>query len=381
MKKLTIIIGVATILIACGSEGGNQTVAALQQKKDSLTTVYDDVALQIAAIDEQLKAMDTTISLPMVTVNKVDVKPFSHYVEIQGVVETGGNAALYPEVNGIVASIVAKEGQRVKKGDVILRLDAGVLQSSLKEVKTNYDLAKEIYEKQARLWKEKIGSEVDYLQAKTNKEALEQKQKTLQEQLNMYVVRAPFTGVLDEIMPKLGEAANPAMPVARVINYDDIYLKADVSEDYITTIKKGTIVKVYIQSLNKEFDAEIDRTGSYINPNNRTFKVYVSLNKINENLQPNLLADIRIRDFYQDSAVVIPSNIIQQDRKGHEYVYLISKTNKKATVSKAILKTGHSYKNETIILEGLLGGEKYVDKGARKVQTNDEVEIVTPVIK
>jgi len=381
MKRVTIILGLATVLVACGSSEENATVAELQHKKDSLTAVYDDVAHQIAAIDEQLKAMDTTISLPMVTVNNVNVKPFSHYVEIQGSVETGGNAELYPEANGIVASIVAKEGQNVNKGDVILRLDAGIIQSSLKEVETNYELAKEIFEKQERLWKDKIGSEVNYLKAKTNKESLEQKQKTLREQLDMYTVRAPFSGVVDEIMPKIGEAANPAMPVARVISFKDTYVEADVSEDYVTTIKQGTKVKVFFPSLNKEVDAEVNRAGSFINPNNRTFKIHVSLNNVDLELQPNLLADIKVQDYHKDTAVVIPSSIIQQDRKGNEYIYLANKNGVKVVVTKAILKTGYSYNNETIVLEGLEGGEQYVDKGARRVQANDEVEIVAPVIQ
>ena len=381
MKKITSILILSTILVACGSTEENQTVAELQQKKDSLISVYDEVAQQISVIDEQLKALDTTISLPMVTVNKVSVKPFGHYVEIQGAVETGGNAALYPEANGIVTNIVAKEGQKINKGDVILRLDAGILESSLKEVETNYELAKEIFEKQQRLWKDKIGSEIDYLQAKTNKEALEQKQKTLMEQLDMYTIRAPFTGIVDEIIPKIGEAANPAMPVARVISFDDTYIEADVSEDYVTSIKQGTKVKVFFPSLNKEVDAEVNRAGNYINLNNRTFKIHVSLNNIGVDLQPNLLADIKVQDYYQDTAVVIPSKIIQQDRKGNEYIYIASKNGKKVIVTRAVLKTGYSYNNETIVLEGLKGGEEYIDKGARRVQPNDEVEIVAPVIQ
>ena len=232
MKKITLIISVASILFACGSgQEGSQDVLVLQEKKDSLKTVYEDIASQIAAIDEQLKELDTTISLPFVTTKTVENKAFSHYVEIQGAVETGGNAAVFPEAMGTITSIMVKEGQKVNKGDVILRIDAGMLLSTLKEVETSYDLANDIFEKQERLWKQKIGSEVDYLKAKTNKESLEQKQKTLNEQIDMYTVRAPFAGVVDEILPKIGEAANPAMPVARVINYDDTYIKADVSED------------------------------------------------------------------------------------------------------------------------------------------------------
>tara|TARA_R110001592_G_scaffold106824_4_gene299438 strand:+ start:1437 stop:2591 length:1155 start_codon:yes stop_codon:yes gene_type:complete len=377
MKKVTLILGITIIVASCGSKSSeNKNVAQLHKTKDSLKTIYDNIAVQIAEIDDQLKALDTTITLPIVTTQEVEVKAFSHFLEVQGAVETGGNATLYPETNGTIINIVAKEGQKINKGDVILRIDAGMLQSSLKEIETSYDLAKQIFEKQERLWKNKIGSEVDYLQAKTNKQTLEQKQNTIKEQLDMYVVRSPITGVVDEIMPNVGEAANPVMPVARVINYDETYIKADVSEDYITTVKKGTLVKVFFPSLNKEYEAKVDRTGSYINPANRTFKVHISLNNIDVDLQPNLLADIRLRDFYQDTAIVIPSSIIQQDRKGHEYVYLTHQEGNNTAVKKVILKTGVSYKNETIVIEGLKGQELFIDKGARRVQAGDIVEIV-----
>ncbi|MCB0400644.1 MAG: efflux RND transporter periplasmic adaptor subunit [Flavobacteriales bacterium] len=377
MKKAVLALSTAAVLVSCGSgEQVDQNIEALQQRKDSLKTIYEDIAAQIALVDEQLKALDTTIVLPLVTTKTVENKPFAHFVEIQGAVETGGNATIYPEAMGTITSIVAKEGQKVNQGDVILRIDAGMIQSTLKEVETNYELANEIFEKQERLWKQKIGSEVDYLKAKTNKEALEQKQKTLREQLEMYVVRAPFSGTLDEIMPKVGEAANPAMPVARVINYDNTYIEADVSEDYITTIKEGTLAKVYFPSLGKEIDAKIDRTGSFINPKNRTFKIHISLNELKENLQPNLLGDIRIRDFFQEQAIVIPSNVIQQDRQGNEYIYLLEIKGAKRLVKKAVLKSGLSYDKETIVLSGLEGDEVYIDKGARSVQTGDEVDIM-----
>ncbi len=376
MKKLVLSLSIASIIVSCGSDTtSDKSVLALQQKKDSLKTIYDDVAAQIALIDEQLKALDTTILLPLVTTKAIENKSFSHFVEIQGAVETGGNATLFPEAMGTITSIVAKEGQKINKGDVILRIDAGMLQSTLKEVETSYELAKEIFEKQERLWKQKIGSEVDYLQAKTNKESLEQKQKTIHEQLEMYTVRAPFSGTVDEIMPKVGEAANPAIPVARVINYDDTYIKADVSEDYISTIKDGTFSKVYFPSLGKEVEAKVDRTGNYINPKNRTFKVHISLNQVEENLQPNLLADIKIRDFHQDNAIVIPSSIIQQDRQGNEYIYLLDTKGAKHMVKKAVLKTGYSYGEETMILSGLEGNEVFIDKGGRSVQAGDEVEV------
>ncbi len=323
MNKLIITIGIASTLFACGSKEANNSITELTQKKDSLKTIYSDIATQIASIDEQLKVLDTTIKLPIVTAGIVEEKAFEHFVEIQGAVEVGGNALLYPEVPGKIVSIPFKEGSRVAKGATIIKLDAGTLNSTIKEVETSYGLAKDIYEKQDRLWKDKIGSEVQYLQAKTNKEGLEQKLITLNKQLEMYSIKAPFSGVIDEINPKVGESANPAFPAVRVINYDDTYLKADVSENYINTIKQGAKVEVHFPSLDKNFVTTIARIGNYINPNNRTFKVNVDLNEFKENLKPNLLADLKIRDFNADTAVVVLSKIIQQDRKGNEYTSVL----------------------------------------------------------
>jgi RND family efflux transporter MFP subunit len=375
MKNTLIYIGSAIILTACGSSS-NDNISVLQQRKDSLRTVYDEIAQQIAIIDEKLNALDTTIKLPLVTANIVEEKTFEHFVEVQGTVEVGGNALVYPEVPGKVISIRFKEGNHVNKGDLIIQLDAGALSSTIKEVETNYNLAKDIYEKQGRLWAEKIGSEIQYLQAKTNKESLEQKLITLREQLDMYAIRAPFPGVIDEINPKVGEAVNPIFPAIRVINFNDTYLKADVSENYIETIKEGSKVLVFFPSLNKEFTTKIERAGNFINPNNRTFKININLNEFKENLKPNLLADIKIRDFKADTAVVLLSKIIQQDRQGNEYIYLIKSEEGKTVAKKAIITTGLSYKNYTIVLSGLKGGEKYIDKGARSIQDEELVEVM-----
>lgn len=375
MKKGIIYISSAIILIACGTSNTNENVAVLQQQKDSLKTIYDELAQKISDIDEQLAALDTNVRFALVTTKNVEVKPFKHFFDVQGIVEVGGEALIYPEVPGRIISINKKEGIRVAKGDVIAKLDAGVLQSTIKEVETNYELVKNLYEKQERLWKDKIGSEIQYLQAKTNKESLEQKLKTLKEQMDMYIIRAPFAGVLDEIMPKTGEGASPMMPIARIINNDEVYIKADVSEDYITKISEGSYVKVYFSSLEKEYETKINRIGSFINPGNRTFKISIDLNDFDGLVKPNMLADIKIQDFEQDTAIVLPSNVIQQDREGNEYIYLTSRKRGAVLVNKILIKTGISYQNETIVIKGLSGEEEYIDKGARSVQHGDQIEV------
>jgi len=376
MKISLICLSGVLVITGCSSPSTDESVAKLIHQKDSLQLVYNSIAKEIAAIDQQLKTLDTTIMLPLVTASMVEQKEFEHFVEVQGAVEVGGNALVYSEVPGKVLAIRFKEGDKVNKGDVIIQLDGSTLASTIKEVETNYALTKDIFEKQERLWKDKIGSEVQYLQAKTNKEALEQKIVTLKEQLDMYVIRAPFTGVLDEITPRVGEAVNPAIPAVRIINYNDTYLKADVSENYISIIKEGNKVAVFFPSLDKEYITTIARAGNFINPNNRTFKINIDLNDFKEGLKPNLLADIKIRDFVEDSAVVIPSKIIQQDRKGNEYIYLLDTQGMKKTTKKAIITTGLSYEAHTIVLSGLKGGEKYIDKGARSVQDGELVEVM-----
>ena len=376
MKQSIILIGIALLAFSCGNNNENDSLSVLKEKKDSLKTVYDDIAAQIAIIDQQIKAADTNLRLPLITLMPVEVKTFHHFVEVQGAVETGGNALLYPEAAGIITAIFVKEGSRVNKGDVILKIDADVILSTMNEIETQLQLAKQLFEKQERLWKDKIGSEVQYLQAKTNKESLEQKLKTVKQQVNMYVVKSPITGVVDEILPKIGESANPGMPVARVINYNETYIKADVSENYISILKEGTPVNVNFPNIKKAFESKLTRVSDFISPTNRSFKIYIDLSNVKENLKPNLLHDISIRDVAQDSAIVVPSSIIQQDRKGNNYIYVLEGSQNQQLVKKIIIKPGLSYQGQTVIMEGLTGNEKYIDKGSRSVQDGDQVEVV-----
>ncbi|PJB14816.1 MAG: hypothetical protein CO118_06625 [Flavobacteriales bacterium CG_4_9_14_3_um_filter_32_8] len=378
MKRIKTIVylGLVVIIASCGSSDSNNKLAKLQHQKDSLKTIYNDIAQQIAKLDEQIVSLDTAIQLPLVTVNRVEQRTFEHYVEIQGAVSVGGNALVYPEVPGKVTSIRYQEGDQVNRGDLVIQLDAGSLISTLKEVETNYQLAKDIYEKQSRLWNEKIGSEVQFLQAKNTKETLEQKIVTIKEQLDMYMIRAPFSGIIDEITPNVGESVNPAFPAFRVISYNNTELKADVSENYISTIKKDGKATIVFPSINKEFTTKITNTGNFINPNNRTFKITIDLSEFKENLNPNLLADIKIRDFKTDSAIVIPSNIIQQDRLSNEYIYVVEKQGNKSKAKKINITSGLSYQNYTLVVSGLKAGEMYIDKGARSIQDGELIEVV-----
>ena len=233
MKTIRI-AALALILASCSASVDD--LAVLNKQKDSLVKVITDAETQLKAVEAAIAEKDTTKRLTLVSTRTISSVPFEHYVEVVGNLEAGGNTTLFPEANGTVQRILVKEGQRVAAGQVLMELDAAVLQSSLKEAQTSLDLANSVYERQAKLWEQKIGSEIQYLQAKNNKESIESRIATLRQQIKMTRVTAPFAGIVDEVFPKVGEMANPAQPAARLINLEKPYLEAEVSENYATAV-------------------------------------------------------------------------------------------------------------------------------------------------
>jgi membrane fusion protein (multidrug efflux system) len=383
MKKFGIAILATSIGLA--SCGGDQSVEELNTERK------DMVAAQKEAVREYQKALhvldSTIIAHPdsadlriqvktvAVTTGTVDVKTFEHFFEVHGNVEVEENAALFAEAPGTIKKIAVKEGQQVKKGQLIIALDASAAESGLKELQKGYELANKVFEKQSALWDQKIGSEIQFLEAKNRKESLEQKLTTMKEQLDMYNIRAPFAGIVDEIMPRVGEAAAPGFPVARVLNLRKIYLESDVSEKYISTLKAGSFVSVMFPSLNEEVIAKVTRVGNFINPANRTFKLRVEFPNPNGKYKPNQLAVLKIRDYMADQSIVIPSKIIQQDRDGNDYVYTFTNDGKNDRVKKLIIKVGQEYKGAAEILKGLDSNTVFIYKGAKNVQSGDAIEI------
>ena len=306
-----------------------------------------------------------------ITVLQLEPTRFEHFFTVQGVVETDQNAQLYPEAPARIVSINAKEGDRVSQGQVLMVLDSRVIDNQMEELKLRLDLAELIFKKQEGLWSQEIGSEIQYLEAKNNFESLEQNLETLKAQKALYTIKAPFSGILDEINPKEGEMANPAMPVARLINMERVYIKSDVTERYLATIKAGDAVVVNFPSLGIVKNTTIQRLGNFINPANRTFKVRLSLDNSDLALKPNLLGELKIRDYSADSAAVIPTSLIQSTPSGQEFIYILEDSKAK----KVEITTGISYEGHVEVLSGLMGTETLIDKGARSVKDGDLVSI------
>jgi len=375
--KRTVIIPITIFLIACGGgDGENSPLSQLKSQRDSLIIVYDETGEQINLLDQRIAELDTTIQTRrmLVSTQKIERQKFEHFFEVHGVVEAKKNATINADVPGVIKQIMVKEGQQVRKGQSLVLLDTEVIKKNIEEVETSYDLAKTIYERQENLWKQQIGSEIQYLEAKNRKEGLQQKLNTLHAQLKKSVISAPFSGTIDEIFPTVGEMAAPQLPLLRLINLENAYIVSDVSENYVSKVSSGNYARVNFSSLdNTWLDARVSRVGQYINPNNRTFKVRIELdNNDNRMLKPNLLAIIRIMDYKQDSAIVVPSKFIQQDAGGNNYLFIVENG---STAKKVEVVTGMSYEGKTLIKSGLKGDEEIVLEGARSIKDGETVEI------
>ena len=252
-----------------------------------------------------------------------------------------------------------------------MSLDTELIQRNINEVETSYSLAKDIFERQERLWEQKIGSEVQYLEAKNRKESLEATLATLNRQAGMGMVTAPFAGIVDEVVPKVGEMASPMAHVARVVSLNEMYLKAAVSENYAGRVQEGMMVNVIIPGVDT-LKSTIDRVGQFINPENRTFEITVALNDA-KSLKPNMYAALEINDILRDSVITLPSSMIQEDFEGRNYVYVLSPDGAAFEVKKTFVSPGPSYQSATLIESGLKAGDMVVDKGSRKVVNGEKV--------
>jgi membrane fusion protein, multidrug efflux system len=375
MKKLLIIVPVAVLLWACGGSTANTEIAVLLAEKDSLTTIYRDAGKRLKEIEKELEGLNGDKKLTLVSTVAVNQGTFSHYFDVHGVVEANKNAQLFAETPGVIKKIFVQKGQKVSAGQLLLEIDSEIIEKNIAEVQTSLELATELYNRQEKLWKEKIGSEVQYLEAKNRKEGLENSLRTLQAQKEKAKVRAPFAGVIDEVFPKEGEMAGMQMPLFRLVNMDKVYVKCDISESYVMTIKQGTDVEVYFPSFGQTVKAKISRTGQYINPNNRTFQVEVDLMNLTQTIKPNLLATVKIKDFEQENALIIPSRLLQQSTDGRDFVYVARAENNEVKVHKVFVLAGMSHDDHTMIIEGLEAGDMLVDRGSRSIKDGQAVRI------
>jgi RND family efflux transporter MFP subunit len=374
MKKIIILFITAVLTISCGKDIANNSLDELNTKKTLLISKIDSLNNELKLVETELAKLDPNKKLHMVTALPVKKDIFKHYIEIQGVVQADKNIEIRPELGGTVQNILVKEGQKVTAGQLLIQLDDADIKNKIDEANTQLALAITTFERQQRLWNQKIGSEMQFLQAKAQKESLENSLATLKTQAKKMKISAPFSGIVDAIFPKNGELTSPQSAVVRLINLDKVYVEADITESYLPVIKVGTDAIVSFSSINKEINSKIAQIGHYINPDNRSFKTRINITNTDQTIKPNLLADLKILDF-EAKGIIIPSTLIQQDQNGNNYVFTINTQNNENEVVKTLITVQNEYNHNAFISEGLNENTILVNAGARLVKAGDIVKI------
>jgi membrane fusion protein (multidrug efflux system) len=372
MKKILILITLSIVLISCNSSEKNQSIESIIASKDvkAITAKKAELQLQLTQIDEALAGLDVNKEVEaLVTAVKLKDTLFNHYLEVQGNINTNENVLIQPEFPGNLVQLNVKAGQKVSKGQVLGRTDDGGMSQQLASAENQYALAKTTFERQKNLWNQKIGSEIQYLQAQTQMISAQKTVAQINAQIAKTVIRAPFSGTIDEVFVEKGEVVSASpQGLMRIVNLGNMYVSTSIPETYIGKLKIGTEVDVYLTSLNKTYKGKVRQIGNFINPNNRSFGIEVSVPNPENLLRPNQVAKMKVIDYVSKNAVVVPTNVVQQDSKKNNFVYTVANsTGKSGIAKKVIVKTGQSSDNVTEILSGLDSDAIIVTEGMNTI--------------
>jgi len=368
--RLAVVFVSGSILAACSAKSSDDKGKQLE----SLKTQQVELAKQIAALEKEMPA-DTTIKVKAkeVIITEVAIRSFNHYVQTQGLVDAEDNVTVSPKTPGVITQVYVKEGQSVKKGQVLAQLDNAMILRSIEGLKSQVDLATSVFERQQNLWNQKIGTEVQYLQAKANKENLEKQMASLEEQNDMTRIKAPISGTVDEVNAKEGEMASPQMPAFRVVNTSNLKLTAKVSEAYVTNIKKGNKTIVSIPELNKDIEAVVTFVGRTIDPLTRTFNVEVKLPSF-EDLRPNMTGVIKVVYSTEANAITVPVNVVQT-LNNEKVVYVAEMDGKNLVAHKRVVTVVGVFDNLAQINSGIKAGDKIITFGYQGLSDGEVVKM------
>lgn len=376
-KHLFIVLFIALGgVTACnqGSQSKEEQLAALKQQQA-------DMQKEIAELESQVKTSGSTAGEPKaaavpVTVQPVEAQTFDHYLEVQGKIDFDQNVTVSPKVPGVLTSVRVQQGDRVSKGQVLATIDASVLETTEQELRTGLELATTIYEKQKRLWDQKIGTEIQFLTAKNNKESLERRLATLRQQKDQYYIKAPISGVVDEFNPKVGEAVSPGspLPVARIVNTANMEVDAEISEANAGKINKGDEALVYLPDLKQEFPATVTTVSQAINTMSRAFPIELAIknNSVKGNLRPNMIAIVKVKDYTKPQAMVVPVNVVQKDESG-DFVYVAAEEGNQKVVRKKKVVTGLSYAGKSEVTKGLALNDRIITAGYQNLNEGQPI--------
>jgi RND family efflux transporter MFP subunit len=387
MKKIITVLIISLLLASCGEEKEisvetlieNGDLSAMQKKRDALTAKQQDINTQLKKLANEIQKLSPEGNLPLITSFEATERVFNHVLELQGSVETDQNIVVTPEMGGVLQNVFVTEGQRVSKGQTLAVVDDGGMAQQLAQMQVQADLAKTTFERQERLWNQKIGSEIQFLQAKSSYEGQLKAIDAMKRQVSKATIRAPFSGTIDDVITEKGSVVAPGQtPILRIVSLNKMYIKTDVPETYINDVVKGKDVEVFFPVLNTKMNAKISQTGNYINPNNRTYKTEIDIPNKDNSIKPNLTARLKINDYTNEHAILIPQSIISENAKGEQFVYKLEAIkDQKATASRVIIKTGKTQGDVIEVLEGLSSGDQLIEEGARSVKDGQKVKVIS----
>ncbi|MEI6455490.1 MAG: efflux RND transporter periplasmic adaptor subunit [bacterium] len=373
MKKAILILGSFLFLFACSTKETDKKSKLEQLKKE-----HDKLTVEITKLEKELYPAGSNTATA-VKVQAIKKAPFEHYIEVQGRIDGNENIAVSPRTPGVVTKIFVKEGDYVKKGQILAELDAEVLKQTRKELQAQLDYATDLYNRQKALWDQKIGSEVQFLSAKNSKESLENKINTLEDQIRMSNITAPIDGTIEEIPIKVGQMASASspLPAFRIVNFSKAKALADVGEAYSAKVKTGDPVKIYLPDVKVEQTQSITFSSKYINPTNRTFLVEVDLPPSNIMYRANMIAILRIKDYANESTIAIPQNYIQSSRDEGQFVFVAAQENGKKVARKRVVIPFISYNGLTEIVTGLNEGDLIITAGFKDLYDGQIIDYST----
>ena len=386
MKNIFLLLTLAILTISCGGDSKsitatieNKDLKKIREKRNELITEQATIAGKLKIIDAAISKLDTIKKYPLVTAFQVKTINFNHFLELQGSVATKQNLILYPEFSGLLTKVYVKEGQKVAKGQLLATIDDAGLSEQVAQMEVQLSLAKTTFERQKRLWEQKIGSEIEFLQAKATYEGQENAVNQMKSQLAKTSVRAPFSGIIDDIITEQGTVVGAGVSqLLRIVNLDNMYIEAEVPEVYLSRIVPGKTVEVYFPVLGETLNTKVDQVSNFINPSNRTFKITILIKNKEKLIKPNLTAKIKINDYTNEQAVLIPQSIISENSLGEQYIFIAQNINKdnEATAKKMMVKTGKTQGDSVEVLEGVVSNDIIINEGARNVKDGQNVKIL-----
>lgn len=388
MKNTYLLILITVFLNSCSNKKQlsleevlvTNDVELLKSRKSEIDAKLEELSLDLDQLNNKLSILNKDRNTPLITTITTSEQKFNHFIELQGNVKTKQNVLVYPEMPGILNKVYVKEGQKVIKDEILATIDDGGLSQQLLLLKSNEQLAKTTFERQKRLWDQQIGSEIQYLQAKTSYNSQKNATRQLKKQLGKFTIRAPFSGIIDNVFKEKGTvvAPGPGAEIFRIINLSNMYIETDVPESYISSIKKNKMVEVNFPILGRSYDTSIRQVGNFINPSNRTFRIEVGIPNLDGEIKPNLTAKLRLNDYSNPNAILIPQSIISENAKGQQFIYVVKDNKEKNQVyaERLVIETGKTNGDFIEVTKNLDANVEVILEGARSVNNGQVVKVI-----